>query len=111
MSQINDSWINIYKEFGEKLVLFKDDRASLISKIKKVFENINIKLPKLENNNAIVDIDPFTIFALFNKAIKDENRKAILRGIKEEFNLNSDVPSGFDAFTNINAFKCYILLV
>ena len=48
-----------------------------------------------------MDIDPFTIFALFNKAIKEENRKAILQGIKEEFNLNSDVPSGFDALPTL----------
>ena len=30
-----------------------------------------IKLPTLERENNIVDIDPFTVFALFNKNIKD----------------------------------------
>ena len=101
MAQINISWTDMYKEFGEKLLLYKDDRKTLITKIKKVFEDIKIKLPKLENNNAIVDIDPFTVFALFNKQIKEENRKAILRGIKDEFGLTSDVPTGFDALPTL----------
>ncbi len=93
----NLSWKSIYKEFGIKLINYKSDRDSLITKIKKVFSDINMKLPKLEKDNAIKDIDPFTVFALFNKKIKDENRIAILNGFKNEFSLSSDIPSGFDS--------------
>lgn len=93
----NLSWKNLYVEFGRRLLVYKNDRKTLISKIKNVFATINMKLPKLEYNNDVKDIDPFTIFALFNKKIKEENKISILKGIKNEFQLNSDIPSGFDS--------------
>lgn len=96
MIETNRSWTGIYAELAQKLLLYKNDRKALINKIRKVFETINMKLPRLEENNNIVDIDPFTVFALFNKQIKDENRKTILKGFKKEFELNSDIPTGFE---------------
>ena len=66
----NLSWKNLYIEFGRRLLVYKNDRKTLISKIKNVFATINMKL---EYNNDVKDIDPFTIFALFNKKIKEEN--------------------------------------
>jgi len=101
MAKIDTSWKPIYREFAEKLLLFKSDRKTLIAKIKKVFEDIKMKLPKLEENNDIIDIDPFTVFALFNKQLKEENRKLILKGIKKEFDLISDIPTGFDALPTL----------
>ena len=60
-------WVNFYSEFANKLLLFRDNRSGLIEKIKAVYDRIGISLPKLEKDNNIVDIDPFTIFGLFNK--------------------------------------------
>ncbi|MCD7894373.1 MAG: hypothetical protein LUG60_11865 [Erysipelotrichaceae bacterium] len=62
------SWIPFYMEFAEKLLLYKDDRTILVSKIKIVFKNIKMSLPKLEDGD-FYDIDPFTVFGLFNKSI------------------------------------------
>lgn len=74
----------IYKEFGRKLLDYKNSRKELISKIKTLFKNIDMSLPKLEEGE-LIDIDPFTIFALFNKKIKFENRIKIITSIKKEF--------------------------
>ena len=101
MGKINTSWKSIYAELSKKLLLYKNDRKTLIEKIKKVFADINIKLPKLERDDNIVDIDPFTVFALFNKTLKEENRKSILKGFKKEFELVSDVPTGFDSLPTL----------
>ena len=76
-------WINFYSEFADKLLEYKDNRQELINKIKRVYATINIKVPKLESGDEIIDIDPFTVFGLFNKGITNENRIAIINGIAE----------------------------
>lgn len=90
------NWVNFYEEFALKLLEYKDSRAELIEKVKSVFKMAGIKLPTLERENNIVDIDPFTVFALFNKNIKDENRIKILKAISELFDVVSEIPTSFD---------------
>ena len=63
----NLNWVDFYMELADKLLSFKDDRKTLIEKVKAVYEKIGFRLPKLERDNNIVDIDPFTVFGLFNK--------------------------------------------
>ena len=50
----------------------------------------------MESDGTILDIDPFTIFGLFNKGITNDNRKLILGGIAKEFEIAEDIPSDFD---------------
>lgn len=80
-------WVAFYSEFAEKLLSYVKDRKTLIEKIKAVYTAIDMRLPKLEKDNHIVDIDPFTVFGLFNKGITDANRITILRGIAKEFSI------------------------
>jgi len=91
------TWADFYMEFADKLLEYNDNRTGLINKLQNVFNNLNMKLPTLENDengNTIVpfDIDPFTVFALFNKQISAENRMNITREIKNEFSLKNDSP-------------------
>ena len=44
-----------------------------------------MKVPKLESGDEIIDIDPFTVFGLFNKGITNANRIAIIGSIAKEF--------------------------
>ena len=78
-------WMAFYSEFATTLLQYVKDREGLIKKIKEIYIRANMKLPTLEKDNNIVDIDPFTIFGLFNKGITDENRIAILKQIKSLF--------------------------
>ena len=71
-------WVSFYMEFATRLLEYKTDRGSLIEKLQKVYSDIGMKLPKLEKDNIPKDIDPFTIFGLFNKGITDANRVSIL---------------------------------
>ena len=90
------NWGDIYEEFATRLLKYKNNRKGLISKIQNVYEEIDMKLPKMESNGKILDIDPFTIFGLFNKGITDDNRKRILGEIAKQFNLKNKLPSSFD---------------
>ncbi|TDP56419.1 AAA family ATPase [Aminicella lysinilytica] len=98
-------WVDFYMEFADVLLKFKDNRSALIEKIKEVYASINLRLPKLEENNEIVDIDPFTIFALFNKGITNDNRVRILTAIAKIFDVNAEVPVAFDGIPVVNNLK------
>ena len=96
------AWTEFYSEFASLVLDFENDREKLIEKIKQVYTNAKIKLPTLEKGNNIVDIDPFTIFGLFNKGITIENRIAILTQIKDLFDVSAEVPSDFDGIPVLN---------
>ena len=59
-------WVDFYEEFASKLLEYKNNRKELIDKLVNVYDSIRMKLPKLEANGIPEDIDPFTIFGLFN---------------------------------------------
>ena len=64
-----------------------------------------MKLSKMESNGEILDIDPFTIFGLFNKGITDDNRKRILGEIAKQFNLKNKVPFSFEGIPLVNNLR------
>ena len=103
-------WTDFYMEFADKLLEYKNNRKNLINKIQNVFNNLNMTLPTLERDDQgkdIVpfDIDPFTIFALFNKQISYENRINIITEIKKEFSLKHDVPNSYHGVASVNNLK------
>lgn len=99
------TWVEFYKEFATKLLAYKNDRKALIAKLQDVYQKIDMKFPKMESDGTVVDIDPFTIFGLFNKGITDDNRKLILGGIAKAFDIKSSVPLAFDGIPVLNNQK------
>ena len=95
-------WVDFYTEFATKLLAYKENRKELIQKIQNVYKAIVMKLPKLENTEVPVDIDPFTVYGLFNKGITDENRLRIITGLKTEFSLTANVPNDFAGIPVLN---------
>lgn len=90
-------WVDFYTEFAAKLLQFKNNRSELVEKVLKIYENPEIKLPNFIKDNEFVDIDPFTVFGLFNKSgMSDTDRKTIISAIKEIFNISAPVPTSFD---------------
>ncbi len=95
MEQAEYTWTDFYSEFADKLLGYKSDRPALIKKLQKIYETIKIKIPKLDTNGVPEDIDPFTVFGLFNKRITDANRKKIIDEIASEFGLKAEKPESF----------------
>ena len=102
MEREDFAWIGFYTEFAERLLPYMKDRQTLIATLKAVYAAIDRRLPTLEKDNNIVDIDPFTVFGLFNKKITDANRIAILRGIAKAFSINAPVPESFDGIPTLD---------
>lgn len=98
-------WIDFYSEFATKLLPFKNNRKALIEKINAVYLAIDMKVPKLESGDEVIDIDPFTIFGLFNKGITNTNRIAIIGSIAREFDISAKVPDNFDGIPVLNNLK------
>ena len=98
-------WIDFYSEFATKLLDFKNDRKSLIEKINAAYSVIDMKVPKLESGDNIIDIDPFTVFGLFNKGITNENRVAVIKSIASVFGIAAKVPDKFDGIPVLNNLK------
>ena len=95
-------WANFYMEFATKLLEYRKDRSVLIAKLQSVYSKIGMKLPKLEKDNVPKDIDPFTVFGLFNKGITDTNRITILGGIALEFGITAEIPDDFSGIPVLN---------
>lgn len=89
------NWVDFYMEFADKLLAFKANRKSLIEKLQKVCDNAGVNFPKLESDGVPVDIDPFTVFGIFNKGLTNQNRINILREISKEFKVSSEIPDDF----------------
>ena len=96
------AWMDFYSELATALLEFANNRKPLIEKVKAIYANAGMKLPTLERDNNIVDIDPFTVFGLFNKGITNDNRIAILNQIKKLFNISASVPTDFDGIPVLN---------
>lgn len=101
MSKTEFSWIPFYTEFADELLEYQNDRKALIEKIIKVYDSVGFKMPTLDSGE-LQDIDPFTVFGLFNKGLTDKNRATILKGIAKEFQIASEVPDAFPGIPVLN---------
>ena len=96
------TWPNFYMEFANTLLKYKNTRKELIEKIKRVYYTNNISLPTLEKDRNIIDIDPFTVFGLFNKQISLRNRIRIIEGLAKEFSISVKTPDSFGGIPFLN---------
>jgi 5-methylcytosine-specific restriction protein B len=104
MSNTNQfDWVDFYKELASKLLNYKKNRQGLVDKVRRIYETTGINLPTLEKDNQIVDIDPFTVFGLFNKSsMKESNRVKIISAVADLFGVVTPVPSSFDSIPVLN---------
>lgn len=96
-------WVDFYKEFAGKLLAYKNNRTDLIEKVKAIYGNTGINMPTLERDNQIVDMDPFTVFGLFNKSsMREANRIKIITAVRELFGVETAAPTSFNSIPVLN---------
>lgn len=96
------TWVPFYQELADKLLQFKDKRHELIGRLLTLYEGIGTKLPKLDSKDLPADIDPYTVYGLFNKGITNANRKRVIAAIADEFGIGSRQPSDFAGIPVLN---------
>ena len=98
-------WIDVYKQFSEKLLEFKDNRKELIRIVEKSFADIGMKMAKMDRDGELIDIDPFTVMALFNKnSSSEDSRRKIFCKLAENLGMNLSVEF-FDGIPTVNAMN------
>ncbi len=95
-------WTEFYPQFANELLNFSQDRGSLISRLKKCYEKIGSNFPKMDYDGKVRDVDPFTVFGLFNKGISNDNRIKLLTAIRDEFGISCKVPELFNGIPVLN---------
>lgn len=95
------TWIPFYTEMAEKLLEYKDNRKELV-KIVYGMDRQFVNYIKDDAGNDYPDIDPFSVFAIFNRKITDERKKDICQYFKNVLQLDSDIPEDFDSIPVMN---------
>lgn len=105
------TWIPFYEEFAQKLIEYKDQvdangyHTILVDKIKSLNSEWTDFLRAKSENKDFADIDPFTVFAIFNRSSRMDRRCAILKSLKELFGVTAEIPEDFDGIPLANAQK------
>ena len=96
-------WVSLYKEIAQKLLKYRSNRKDLIQMVRQVYAETQINLPTLEQENQIVDIDPFTVFGLFNKSsMREEKRRKILAAFRQKLEVSKPLPQTFEGIPVLN---------
>jgi 5-methylcytosine-specific restriction protein B len=110
----NFSWIPIYQELAEKLSGWQDRQSELITFLETLRTEGYVITPLNDKNTdgarfLLSEIDPFTFFGVFNRGIRQDQRKAILARMKEFFALSHDVPEDFNGIPILNNMKSWFV--
>ena len=93
-------------ELADKLLAFKDDRQALIATLQHIYAELGMDLPTLDSGGIPTDIDPFTVYGLFNRGLTDNKRRAVALGIGGALGVQAPLHDDFvgvPVLLNINA--------
>ena len=100
------SWPRFFMELADKLLAFKDDRQALIATLQHIYAELGMDLPTLDSGGIPTDIDPFTVYGLFNRGLTDNKRRAVALGIGGALGVQAPLHDDFvgvPVLLNINA--------
>ena len=110
----NFSWAPLYKELSVKLLDYKDNRSALV---KWIYEDLGkvtrddgkslVAYLKMKDGSKIEDIDPFSVFGIFNRSTSWEKRTELLVKFKQFFNLQAEVPTDFNGIPTLDARRSF----
>ncbi len=110
----NFSWVPLYEELAKKLLDCKKDRKPLVDWIYNELSSITsssggslVKYLKKKDGSEIEDIDPLSVFGIFNRNLKWENRTAFLEKFKKHFSLQSEVPTDFNGIPTLDPRRAF----
>ena len=89
------TWVDFYAGLADRLLDYKGDRQALISRIQSAYDGMGMKLPTLDSQTPPADIDPFTVFGLFNKGISDDNRRRTIAALATALDIGAEQPNEF----------------
>ena len=105
------TWIPYYAELAKALLAYKNNRKPLVdfvySDLSEVGGRSLIDYIHMEDGSKVKDIDPFSLFAIFNRHLRPENKRGFLQKFKDKFGLKSDIPEDFDGIPTVNSQRAF----
>ncbi len=108
------SWVPFYIELAAKLLRYKDDRKALtdwiyseLSSVKGDSGNSLINYLREEDGSRVNDIDPFSVFAIFNRNTKWERRTDFLKLFKDHFDVEAELPSDYIGVPTVDSRRAF----
>jgi 5-methylcytosine-specific restriction protein B len=106
-------WASFYQAIADALRTHRHDRQPLIHFLQEAqsrVEGLNLLSGDQFSDGRkgfIADIDPFTLFGLFNRGIRDSNRQAVAREIAAFLGVQEPVPQSFEGIPVLNNQKSW----
>jgi 5-methylcytosine-specific restriction protein B len=106
-------WASFYQAIADALRKHRHDRQPLIRFLQEAqsrVEGLNLLSGDQFSDGRkgfIADIDPFTLFGLFNRGIRDSNRQAIARELAGFLGVQEPVPQSFEGIPVLNNQKSW----
>ena len=108
------TWIPLFKELSLALLEFKTDREILVDWIYSELGQVSaskdrslVTYLKQKDGSKIYDIDPFSIFGIFNRNLSWENRTLLFEKFKEHFGLKSEIPTDFSGIPTLDPRRAF----
>jgi len=106
-------WASFYAAIADKLTPFRTNRAALVEGIREIASRVEglgyLAEDKYADGTAgfVRDICPFTTIGMFNRGIKNSNRKIIAAELAKFFGVIEPVPETFEGIPILNNLKSW----
>lgn len=106
-------WTKFYEAIADKLLTYRANRAALVEGIREISVRVDGLGHMAEDQYAdgtkgfVKDICPFTTMGLFNRGIKDSNRKIIATELAKFLGVDEPVPETFEGIPLLNNLKSW----
>lgn len=108
------TWVPLYEELAQALLRYKEDRTELVEwiygdlgKVTRSDGQSLVAYLKQKDGSRIIDIDPFSVFAIFNRNTSWGNRTELLNHFKKKLGLNLDIPTDFNGIPTVDARRSF----
>lgn len=108
------TWIPIHEETAKRLLEFKNRQSELIDLLARMHDAGLVAIPIMDrdtdgNGFQLREINPFLFLANFNRGIRQDNRQALWRVLKQEWKLKSPIPEDFDGLPVANKMNSWFM--
>jgi 5-methylcytosine-specific restriction protein B len=106
-------WTKFYEAIANKLLTYRANRAALVEGVREISVRVEGLGHLAEDKYAdgttgfVKDICPFTTMGLFNRGIKDSNRKIIATELAKYLGIDEPVPETFEGIPLLNNLKSW----
>jgi 5-methylcytosine-specific restriction protein B len=101
------TWIPFYEELANALLSWQSRQAELVALLERLRADGHEVAP-LEDQEAdgsrflLREIDPFTVFATFNRGLSDDNRRRLASALGQELGIGTSPPKDFAGIPTVD---------